>query len=535
MNGMNDDRRDADAPSANGSTPKPAASGATPTDPFAGLTIDFGGGAGSPEGAPASGNGSGGLSFGAPIAFDAPPASVQLPRANRPGGSEPHEPGDDQRTKLLIIGSGPAGLTAAIYAARANLEPIVLAGVVPGGQLMITSDVENYPGFPEGILGPELMNKFREQAERFGSRIVDVDVERVDFSERPFRAWARGIEYRADAVVVATGASALWLGLESETRLRGRGVSACATCDGFFFRNKEIAVVGGGDTALEEATYLTRFASKVHLFHRRDTFRASKIMVDRAYDNPKIEVHTNVAVEEVLGGAKVEGLRLRDTETDRLTNVPMEGLFVAIGYRPNTEVFRDWLDVDEKGYLRRPRRNGLEDRRRLHCRRRPRPPLPPGGDRRGRRLQGSDRRRALARSPGHLRGHDRRPPGSARRLAAVLPSPTCPIGGAPGVPDHCRCITTWPAPRFSDLTGDPDQRRCITRAHFAPRRSPEVHRPGAGRGSTSMPPRATINTPRRRAVTPPAIPRSSREIVDCGTPERAYNARCDRPSRFRAW
>jgi len=195
------------------------------------------------------------------------------------------------------------------------------------------------------------MAKFREQAERFGSRIFDVDVERVDFSERPFRVWARGIEYRADSIVVATGASALWLGLESETRLRGRGVSACATCDGFFFRDKEIAVVGGGDTALEEATYLTRFASKVHLLHRRDSFRASAIMVDRAYDNPKIEVHTNTAVEEVLGGAKVEGLRLRDTSTDQLTDVAMEGLFVAIGYRPNTEVFKDWLDVDEKGYL----------------------------------------------------------------------------------------------------------------------------------------------------------------------------------------
>jgi thioredoxin reductase (NADPH) len=195
------------------------------------------------------------------------------------------------------------------------------------------------------------MAKFREQAERFGARIVDVDVDRVDLGERPFRAWARGIEYRADAVIVATGASALWLGLESETRLRGRGVSACATCDGFFFRDKEIAVVGGGDTALEEATYLTRFATKVHLLHRRDAFRASKIMVDRAVDHPKIEIHTNTAVEEVLGDAKVQGLRLRDTTTDELRDVNMEGLFVAIGYRPNTEVFRDWLDLDEKGYL----------------------------------------------------------------------------------------------------------------------------------------------------------------------------------------
>jgi thioredoxin reductase (NADPH) len=271
----------------------------------------------------------------------------------KPGGPDgpPAEGSDPNRTKVLIIGSGPAGLTAAIYASRANLEPIVLAGVVPGGQLMITSDVENYPGFPEGILGPELMAKFREQAERFGARILDVDVERVDLARRPFKAWARGVEYTAEAVIVATGASALWLGLDSETRLRGRGVSACATCDGFFFRDKEIAVVGGGDTALEEASYLTRFASKVHLLHRRDTFRGSKIMVDRAYANPKIEVHTNVAVEEVLGSAKVEGLRIRDTATDVTTDVPMEGLFVAIGYRPNTDVFTEWLDVDEKGYL----------------------------------------------------------------------------------------------------------------------------------------------------------------------------------------
>jgi thioredoxin reductase (NADPH) len=256
-----------------------------------------------------------------------------------------------KETKLLIVGSGPAGLTAAIYAARANLEPIVLAGSVPGGQLMITSDVENYPGFPDGVQGPELMQMFRDQAVRFGTRIVDVDVDRVDFSGRPFRLWARGVEYTAESVVIATGASALWLGIESETRLRGRGVSACATCDGFFFRDREIAVVGGGDTAFEEATFLTRFAKKVHLYHRRDTFRASKIMVDRAKANEKIEIHANTAVEEVLGDAKVSGLRLRDTQTDEVTDVAMEGLFIAIGYRPNTEVFRDWLEVDEMGYL----------------------------------------------------------------------------------------------------------------------------------------------------------------------------------------
>jgi thioredoxin reductase (NADPH) len=325
-------------------------------NPFGGLSIDFGSGSGGGS-APSDGGGNA-TPFGAPISFGAPlaepPASaataVRRPQAGGPS-SDRESDGAPNETKVLIIGSGPAGLTAAIYAARANLEPIVIAGAVPGGQLMITSDVENYPGFPAGILGPELMSAFREQAERFGTRIVDVDVERVDLSERPFRAWARGIEYRAEAVIVATGASALWLGLESETRLRGRGVSACATCDGFFFRDKEIAVVGGGDTALEEATYLTRFATKVHLLHRRDAFRASKIMLDRAIDNPKIEIHTNTAVEEVLGDAKVQGLRLRDTGTDEVRDVSMEGLFVAIGYRPNTEVFRDWLEVDDKGYL----------------------------------------------------------------------------------------------------------------------------------------------------------------------------------------
>ena len=254
-------------------------------------------------------------------------------------------------SKLIIIGSGPAGLTAAIYGARANLEPIVLAGSAPGGQLMITSDVENYPGFPDGVQGPELMQMFRDQATRFGAQVIDVDIDQVDFSARPFRLWARGVEYKGEAVVIATGASALWLGIESETRLRGRGVSACATCDGFFFRDREIAVVGGGDTAFEEATFLTRFAKKVHLLHRRDTFRASKIMVDRAKANPKIVIRPNTAVEEVLGEAKVSGLRLRDTQTDEVTEVDMEGLFIAIGYKPNTEVFRDWLEVDEMGYL----------------------------------------------------------------------------------------------------------------------------------------------------------------------------------------
>jgi thioredoxin reductase (NADPH) len=307
-------------------------SGKPNESPFGGLAIDF------------SGGGAGGATV--PINFGAP-AATPVPGApsNAPGA------GGRTESKVLIIGSGPAGLTAAIYAARANLEPIVLAGSAPGGQLMITSDVENYPGFPLGIQGPELMAAFREQAERFGSHIVDVDIDRVDFSSRPFHVWARGVEYRAEAVIVATGASALWLGLESEKRLRGRGVSACATCDGFFFKDKEIAVVGGGDTALEEATFLTRFATKVHLLHRREEFRASKIMLDRAIANPKIEIHMNTAVDEVLGSAKVDGLRLRDTVSNDQRDVPMEGLFIAIGYRPNTEVFRDWLDVDAKGYL----------------------------------------------------------------------------------------------------------------------------------------------------------------------------------------
>jgi thioredoxin reductase (NADPH) len=253
--------------------------------------------------------------------------------------------------KVVIVGSGPAGLTAAIYAARANLEPVVIAGAEPGGQLMLTSDVENYPGFPDGIQGPDLMAAFRAQAERFGTRLVDADIERVDLSGRPFRIWARGTEYRAQSLIIATGASAVWLGIESETRLRGRGVSACATCDGFFFKDKEIAVVGGGDTAVEEATYLTRFASKVHLLHRRDTFRASKIMLERARTHPKIEIHVNTGVDEVLGDQKVDGVRVRDTVTGAERTMPVDGLFVAIGHKPNTDAFRDWLEVDAKGYL----------------------------------------------------------------------------------------------------------------------------------------------------------------------------------------
>ena len=254
-------------------------------------------------------------------------------------------------SKLMILGSGPAGLTAAIYAARAQLEPTLIAGYEPGGQLMLTSEVENFPGFPEGINGPDLMAKMIAQAERFGTVIVNQDVERVDLSKRPFRAWSAGREFTADAVVIATGASAIWLGLESETRLRGRGVSSCATCDGFFFKGEEVAVVGGGDTALEEALFLTRFATKVHLLVRRDTFRGSKIMVARAQAHEKIQIHFNREVVEVIGEKKTEALKLKDTVSGATEQLAVGGLFVAIGHKPNTELLGGALPVDAAGYL----------------------------------------------------------------------------------------------------------------------------------------------------------------------------------------
>jgi thioredoxin reductase (NADPH) len=253
---------------------------------------------------------------------------------------------------VIIIGGGPAGYTAALYTARANLQPLVIEGFNWGGQLMITSDVENYPGYPDGVLGPAMMQDFRRQAERFGAEFVTDDVTRVDFSERPFRVWVGDEEHRADAVIVATGASARQLGLESEARLQGRGVSYCATCDAAFFRDKVVTVVGGGDSAMEEALFITRFAKKVLLVHRRQEFRASPIMVDRVRQNEKIEVVLDSVVEEVLGDDKVTGVRVRNLVTGDATDLDTDGFFVAIGHDPNTSLFLDQLDHETgTGYL----------------------------------------------------------------------------------------------------------------------------------------------------------------------------------------
>ena len=253
--------------------------------------------------------------------------------------------------KVIIIGSGPAGLTSAIYAARAGLDPLVFEGSQAGGQLMLTTDVENYPGFPDGIMGPEMMGLFRQQAERFGARLHTTDVTRVDLSARPFGVWVGDEEHRADSVIVATGASARWLEVPGEERLRGYGVSACATCDGFFFKDRPVAVVGGGDSAMEEALFLTRFASKVTVIHRRDEFRASQIMAERVIAHPQIEVRWNSVVEEVLGNEVVTGVRLRDVQTDALSDLEVEGVFVAIGHTPNTDLFKGQLALNDKGYL----------------------------------------------------------------------------------------------------------------------------------------------------------------------------------------
>ncbi len=250
-----------------------------------------------------------------------------------------------------MVGSFTAAPTAAIYTARADLKPLMIEGMERGGQLMLTTDVENYPGFPDGIMGPELMEGFRTQAERFETRIMSYDVTRVDFSQRPFKIWVEEDLYEADSVIISTGASARWLGLESETRLRGHGVSACATCDGFFFRGKEIAVIGGGDSAAEEALFLTKFASKVYLIHRRDELRASKIMATRVLEHDKIEVIWDTVVEEVLGEDLVSGLRIRNRVTDQVSELPVEGMFLAIGHTPNTSIFTDQIDLDGTGYI----------------------------------------------------------------------------------------------------------------------------------------------------------------------------------------
>jgi thioredoxin reductase (NADPH) len=255
-----------------------------------------------------------------------------------------------EHRSIVVLGSGPAGYTAALYAARANLKPLVLKGLEAGGQLMLTTDVENYPGFPDGIMGPELMEAMEKQASRFEAEIVAQTATRVDLSDRPFGVWAGDEEWRADTIVISTGASAKWLGIPGEERLRGRGVSACATCDGFFYRDRELIVVGGGDTAMEEATFLTKFARKIGLVHRRDEFRASKIMQDRVHENPKIDVIWDSTVEEIHGDTAVTGATLRNVKTGETTEHPADGVFMAIGHTPNTSLFEGQLEL-ANGYI----------------------------------------------------------------------------------------------------------------------------------------------------------------------------------------
>ncbi len=253
--------------------------------------------------------------------------------------------------KVIIIGSGPAGYTAAIYTSRANLSPLLFEGDQPGGQLMTTTDVENYPGFAEGVMGPEMMQVFRKQAERFGTKMISQMVEKVDFSKRPFKVWSNGKEYQAQTVIVSTGATAKLLNIPSEKQFWGKGVSACATCDGAFFKNVEVAIVGGGDTAMEEALFLTRYATKVHVLHRRDSFRASKIMAERVLNHEKIVVHWNKEVDEVGGDRIVRWVKIKDTKDGSISELKVEGLFIAIGHKPNTDIFKGQLDMNETGYL----------------------------------------------------------------------------------------------------------------------------------------------------------------------------------------
>ena len=252
---------------------------------------------------------------------------------------------------VIIVGSGPAGLTAAIYASRASLKPLMIAGEEVGGQLMTTTDVENYPGFPDGIMGPELMQITQKQAERFGTRIISKNVNRVDFSSLPFKLWVGDKLYQAKTVIISTGASAKYLGLESEKKFLGRGLSACATCDGAFFRGVDVCVVGGGDTAMEEALFLTRFAKKIYLVHRRDKFRASKIMAKKVIHHKKIEILWNTELKEVIGDKEVTGVRLYNNQTQEEKNWPMQGVFIAIGHKPNTDIFKGQLDMNPLGYL----------------------------------------------------------------------------------------------------------------------------------------------------------------------------------------
>ena len=258
------------------------------------------------------------------------------------------------KKKVIIIGSGPAGLTAAIYCARANLNPLVFEGIQPGGQLTITTDVENYPGFPDGIMGPDMMDKFRKQAQRFGAECLFQTVERVDISKQPFGVWANGQKYESESIIISTGASARLLGLDAEKELMGNGVSACATCDGFFYKDKKVAVVGGGDSAMEEATFLTKFASSVTIIHRRDEFRASKIMVERAMKNPKISIRYNSIVKNIIGtkDSGVESIEIEEVKSKKSSIFNCDGVFMAIGHVPNTKIFNNILNLDENGYIK---------------------------------------------------------------------------------------------------------------------------------------------------------------------------------------
>ena len=258
------------------------------------------------------------------------------------------------RRKVIIIGSGPAGLTAAIYSARANLNPLVFEGPQPGGQLTITTDVENYPGFPDGIMGPEMMDEFRKQAKRFGAECVFQMVEKVDISGKPFSVWSNGKKYESESIIISTGASARLLGLDAEQKLMGHGVSACATCDGFFYKDKKVVVIGGGDSAMEEATFLTKFASEVTIIHRRDQFRASKIMAARAKSNPKINIKYNTIVKDIIGDKKngVRSIEIEDVISKKVSIYKCDGVFLAIGHIPNTKIFNDSIKLDDKGYIK---------------------------------------------------------------------------------------------------------------------------------------------------------------------------------------